>query len=585
MDYENDEDEFLENAERQAKRTYLREEIIDKGFSAQEFTTFCEQDRGTDVDLWTFEELQDCVKRFKASVEERDKQLAQKMRGRSPSPSSPRPSAPNPIHVKESPEEEVQRTVLVEVQTSPLDSPRAIMPVLESPRSLKPAQPLLMADLPREPLNVGNASGDSSPLGMFTSPELPPSQPVPPMLTSDPAPFLSSPGYSIASKQLPDTPLSTTSSPLHVQIEKYHLPSHELIPGSLLHPSYITYSLRTEPLGWYTRRRFNDFFWLRRVLIMQFPACYVPPIPKKQKRGRLADETILKRRKLLGRFISSVISNPIFLRSQYLVEFLKDTAGEQFLSVKKTATRLKKPEKVEDFASLEGFSACSDSIAADYFLSCGEYLNQAEVLQKRLKRQAHSLMEALRTVSAQTEAMADTYKALAGISCPVETSSKDTYAANAAAFLQWSTYELRLGEAVYEHFTTFYKYRSQELAVLKELLRERETLLITYQKTEEKLQNRKEKLWSHNDVSKWDIDPELHLDTSLVSSNKDASFSVMLHRDSSQLQRSRLLFAYHNYQAKIELQRVLTVAQQAEKTNWQEFAKRQSELLQALSAR
>lgn len=321
------------------------------------------------------------------------------------------------------------------------------------------------------------------------------------------------------------------------------------------------------------------------MLQLQFPACYVPPIPKKQKRGRLADETVLKRRKFLGRFIESVVSNPLFLRSQYLVEFLKDTAGDQFLAVKKTASKLKRPEKAEDFPTVEGYSACSDSVATDYFASCSSYLSQAEVLEKRLKRQAQTLMEALRTVSAQTEAMADTYRALAGLTCPVETQSKDTYAANAATLLQWSTYELRLGEAVYEHFTAFYKYRSQELAVLKELLRDRETLLSSYQKAEEKLSTRKEKLWSHGDVSKWDLDPDLRLDTSLVSPNKDASFSVMLHRDSAQLQHSRLLFAYHNYQAKTELQRVLQVAQLMERTNWEEFTKRRSELLQVLNER
>jgi len=214
MEYENDEDEFLENAERQAKRTYLREEILDKDFSAQDFTGFCERERGADLDLWTFEELQDCVKRFKASVDDRDKLATQKLRGRSPSPSSPKAT---PVPVKESPVEEEHRPVLVEVQGSPLDAERCTQPIA-SPRSPKiaPTQPLVTANLPHELV----LSEDASPLRLFPTAEIPSSPSIPPLLPSDPAPFLSSPGYSIASKQLPDTPLSTAPSPLQVQIEK-----------------------------------------------------------------------------------------------------------------------------------------------------------------------------------------------------------------------------------------------------------------------------------------------------------------------------------------------------------------------------
>lgn len=217
MEYENDEDEFLENAERQAKRTYLREEILDKGFSAQDFTAFCEQERGADADLWAFDELQDCVKRFKAAVEDREKQAVQKLRGRSPSPSSPRAISPNPIPIKESPVEEEQRPVLVEVQDSPLDEERHTQPII-SPRSpqIVPVQLLMTTNLPTDIVT----SEDVSPLRLFPSADKPPLPSIPPLISSDPAPFLSSPGYSIASKQLPDTPLSASSSLLQVQIEK-----------------------------------------------------------------------------------------------------------------------------------------------------------------------------------------------------------------------------------------------------------------------------------------------------------------------------------------------------------------------------
>lgn len=50
--------------ERINKQTYLKAEIIDKGFDANAFISFCEQEKGADVDNWSLDELKDCVSRF-----------------------------------------------------------------------------------------------------------------------------------------------------------------------------------------------------------------------------------------------------------------------------------------------------------------------------------------------------------------------------------------------------------------------------------------------------------------------------------------------------------------------------------------
>lgn len=52
---------------RSSKRAYLASEIISEGYDPAEFTVFCEARKGSDIDLWTFEELIDCVQEFKAT--------------------------------------------------------------------------------------------------------------------------------------------------------------------------------------------------------------------------------------------------------------------------------------------------------------------------------------------------------------------------------------------------------------------------------------------------------------------------------------------------------------------------------------
>lgn len=53
-----------EDDERARKQAYLNEEIIEKNFNPEDFIEFCERSRGADIDLWTLEELKQCVKAF-----------------------------------------------------------------------------------------------------------------------------------------------------------------------------------------------------------------------------------------------------------------------------------------------------------------------------------------------------------------------------------------------------------------------------------------------------------------------------------------------------------------------------------------
>jgi len=60
-------DEALEE-DRMLKRAFLKESIINAGFSPQDFVDFCESDQGADIDLYTLEQLQAIVAAFKESM-------------------------------------------------------------------------------------------------------------------------------------------------------------------------------------------------------------------------------------------------------------------------------------------------------------------------------------------------------------------------------------------------------------------------------------------------------------------------------------------------------------------------------------
>lgn len=54
----------------QQKQTYLTQEVMKRGFDVQHFATFLSQKRqgGTDVNMWTMEELQKVKLSFKSHL-------------------------------------------------------------------------------------------------------------------------------------------------------------------------------------------------------------------------------------------------------------------------------------------------------------------------------------------------------------------------------------------------------------------------------------------------------------------------------------------------------------------------------------
>lgn len=56
----------IQAAERKAKQSFLIAEIVDMQYSPDQFLEFCEKKKSSNIDEWTFEELEICIKEFKS---------------------------------------------------------------------------------------------------------------------------------------------------------------------------------------------------------------------------------------------------------------------------------------------------------------------------------------------------------------------------------------------------------------------------------------------------------------------------------------------------------------------------------------
>ncbi|TFK56673.1 hypothetical protein OE88DRAFT_1689809 [Heliocybe sulcata] len=79
-----------------------------------------------------------------------------------------------------------------------------------------------------------------------------------------------------------------------------------------------------------SRRRFQDFVFLRENLVKDFPACVVPPLPDKHRLeyitgDRFSPEFIERRRLDLHRFLQRIARHPTLQRSTLVRAFLEST--------------------------------------------------------------------------------------------------------------------------------------------------------------------------------------------------------------------------------------------------------------------
>jgi sorting nexin-7/30/sorting nexin-8 len=238
MDFDSDEKEFLAEAERRAKQDFLREEVLDKGYDPVHFVTFCNTLRGSNVDLWTFDELQMTVKEFKLAYRRGDFDTSEAKSSSSSHSSSSSIEGEGFV---------VGGVIEAEGQMDGVGS-------THKPDESKPIG-----------IDAGARESLTTPVPLSVS--------TPVVVSSEPA-VSKSPSHIAAVYRVPcrtagKSQLTTDALP-HVEVTDPQVVTH-----SMFSKSYANYLVITSPFGWTVRRRYSDFEWLRKVLCEHFPGRFV----------------------------------------------------------------------------------------------------------------------------------------------------------------------------------------------------------------------------------------------------------------------------------------------------------------------
>ena len=133
------------------------------------------------------------------------------------------------------------------------------------------------------------------------------------------------------------------------------LSSPEKVDGGIFGKSYITYLVETFPLGFKVRKRYSDFEWLRNVLSLQYVGCVIPPLCKKNYGDRFTEALVLKRTRLLQKFMEGILVHPLMRNSQIFYDFISCDNEEEFENKKKNYEKnLVAPTSAKDMKSFDG---------------------------------------------------------------------------------------------------------------------------------------------------------------------------------------------------------------------------------------
>ena len=136
--------------------------------------------------------------------------------------------------------------------------------------------------------------------------------------------------------------LKPESTPLS-NIEKIEvkLSSPKKVKEGIFSKSFISYVVTTEPLNYQTTKRYSDFSSLRNKLSMIYPNCVLPPLCKKNYGDRFTDALISKRMRSIAKFMQGITIHPVIKNCELL---------NLFLSVEKKndlKNQIKKYEKIK----------------------------------------------------------------------------------------------------------------------------------------------------------------------------------------------------------------------------------------------
>ena len=326
-----------------------------------------------------------------------------------------------------------------------------------------------------------------------------------------------------------------TNSFTKMESIRVKLSSPHKIEGGMFTKSFISYLVTTEPLGYQTNKRYSDFSWLRKTLSMIYPNCVLPPLCKKNFTGRFSDALISKRMRSIEKFMQGIIIHPLIKNSELLDLFLAIKKPDEYKKKISKYEKIKKPVNlVKQVKTLDGIAKIGISNEKEIYLdNIKNYSQGYTYILQKVTKSYKSIMNLMQQLSNKMKNISQLFKSLLDKSIKYFDShnTSETFNIMSQFMNDWARIEDNQIKIMNENIREYFRYIKNEFNYLHEMANKVNNCKTNYIKSREKLLMTKENLFQKQEVELWQLKEEDKANKLYLLKNKNLAFEKMLPQD------------------------------------------------------
>ena len=303
----------MEEKDQEEKQKYLRQNILDKGYDANDFIAFLESKKGegaSDISNWSKIDLYAVVQEY-ILVHTKDNTNSKPKTEPSNNNTNTNTSNNNNINNNIEPKKE---------NNNNNDKNSKILndyEIIEDKSVIKNE----MINDKKEKINSKNFVANDENFGMIV------------------------PDFIICQKA--ETNALNNQDNLEITVS-----DPQKVDNGFFSKAYINFLISTNPLNFKVRRKHADFVWLRERLSVIFNLNVLPRLPRKGKVN--GDNHIKKRMRNLERFLNYLLKDNLVKNSKIFYDFLTLEKDDDLEKQKKIYNKLKSPTEIREVKTLDG---------------------------------------------------------------------------------------------------------------------------------------------------------------------------------------------------------------------------------------
>ncbi|EAR93629.2 PX-SNX-like domain protein (macronuclear) [Tetrahymena thermophila SB210] len=318
---------------------------------------------------------------------------------------------------------------------------------------------------------------------------------------------------------------------------------------------YLTYKIVVKPHNWEVRRKNSDFNMIREILQRIYPGKILPPL--KNKRNISSDKYgIEKQMRYLQMFLEDLNRDDEIWANEYLISFLSERNPDKLLKKFKEAEKIQLQRSFKTHSNMEG--KIKVQLTNSNYLFAEEstkFVDNASSIYTKIKNLCRTLKQDFEKTSETMFSLGELFHQLFShfndfdnkiIEKKQENQKlKDCYVNLNNLMMTWGNLMQNQVKQVHENMCFLFKYGEKEMEQYKFSLKQLAEEESSYFKYKQRLNAKKEKLFSLGDISKWEIGPNIHFQPDNIINNKQLAFKIMCTKETIYENHLKDYFAFY----------------------------------------